>query len=154
MVSHHPGKFGDYRHCGSGDICFWLLKRKIPDVLASIRHYCLFLKDMGWKHTTYHIINSDPGHTRSKQQLDKTLKITFASLSRNCQSVQKKWREGKKEKKNYNGNCKAFCVSRKRKKKEIGRPEHSLTPTRYVRKHLIFALTPTPSKWTSYMYHL
>ena len=22
MVSHHPAKFGDHRHCGSGDIIF------------------------------------------------------------------------------------------------------------------------------------
>ena len=45
---------------------------------------------MGWKHTAYHIINSDPGHTRSKQQLDKTLKITFASLSRKSDEKEKK----------------------------------------------------------------
>ena len=36
---------------------------------------------MGWKHKTY-IINSDPGHMRSKQQLEKTLKVAFASLFR------------------------------------------------------------------------
>ena len=35
-----------------------------------------------WKHTAYYIINSDPDHTRWKQQLEKVLKITFASLSR------------------------------------------------------------------------
>ena len=70
-----------------------LLKKKIPDALASIRHYCLFVKDIDWKHTAYYIINSDPGHTRSKQQLDKI-------WNNFCQSVQKKWREGKKEKKN------------------------------------------------------
>ena len=35
-------------------------------------------------------------------------------------------------------------------KKKIGRPEHSLTPTPYVRWYLIFAPPPysTPSKWT------
>ena len=60
-----------------------------------MRHYCLFLKDMGWKHTAYHIVNSDPGHTRSKQQLDKTLKITFASLSK---STDEKEKEKKKRK--------------------------------------------------------
>ena len=49
---------------------------------------------MGWKHTVYHIINSDPGHTRSKQQLDKTLK---------------KWREGKKEKKTRMAIAKLFA---------------------------------------------
>ena len=47
---------------------------------------------MGWKHTTYHIINSDPGHTRSEQQLDKTLKITFAGLSRKSDEREKKTR--------------------------------------------------------------
>ena len=45
---------------------------------------------MGWKHTAYHIINSDPGHTSSEQQLDKTLKITFASLSRKSDEKEKK----------------------------------------------------------------
>ena len=49
---------------------------------------------MGWKHTAYHIINSDPGHTRSKQQLDKTLEITFASLSK---STDEKEKEKKKK---------------------------------------------------------
>ena len=44
---------------------------------------------MGWKHTTY-IVNSNPGHTRSKQQLDKTLKIAYASLSRKSDEKEKK----------------------------------------------------------------
>ena len=26
MVSHHPEKFGDHRHCGSGDIMFLVAK--------------------------------------------------------------------------------------------------------------------------------
>ena len=53
MVSHDPAKCGDHRHCGSGDIMFELVKRKILDALASIphyysiRHYSLFLKDIG-----------------------------------------------------------------------------------------------------------
>ena len=45
---------------------------------------------MGWKHTAYHIINSDLGQTRSKQQLDKTLEITFASQSRKSDEKEKK----------------------------------------------------------------
>ena len=45
---------------------------------------------MGWKHTAYHIINSDPGHTLSKQQLDKILTITFANLSRKSDQKEKK----------------------------------------------------------------
>ena len=28
MVSHHSAKFGDYRHCGSGDIMFLIAKEK------------------------------------------------------------------------------------------------------------------------------
>ena len=63
------------------EIYFQLLKM-IPDALTSIRHYCLSVKAMAWKHTANHINNSDPGHTRSKQQLEKNLKITFASLSK------------------------------------------------------------------------
>ena len=45
---------------------------------------------MSWKNTVYHIINSDPGHMRSKQQLDKTLKITFASLPSESDEKEKK----------------------------------------------------------------
>ena len=45
---------------------------------------------MDWKHKAYHIINSDPGHMHSKQQLDKTFKITFASLSRKSDENEKK----------------------------------------------------------------
>ena len=41
------------------EICFWLLKRKIPDALASIHHYCLSLKDMALNHLIYHINNSN-----------------------------------------------------------------------------------------------
>ena len=40
----------------------------------------------------YHIINSDPGHMHSKQQLDKYLKIAITSLSKSSD-------EKKKEKK-------------------------------------------------------
>ena len=39
-------------------------------------------------HTTY-IINSDPGQTRSKQQLEKYLKITFASPSQSTDGKEK-----------------------------------------------------------------
>ena len=52
-------------------------------------------KDMGWKYTAYHIVNSDPGHTRPKQQLDKTLKIIFASVSK---STDEKGKHTKKRK--------------------------------------------------------
>ena len=36
------------------------------------------------KHTSYHINNSDPGHTRLKQQLEKNFKTTFTSTSKNA----------------------------------------------------------------------
>ena len=44
MVSHHPVKFGARNRCGNGDMeiyGFQLLKKIIPDAVASIRHYCL-----------------------------------------------------------------------------------------------------------------
>ena len=28
MVSHHPTKFGDHRHCGSGDIMFLVAEKE------------------------------------------------------------------------------------------------------------------------------
>ena len=44
---------------------------------------------MAWKHTAYHINNSDPGDTRLKQQMEKNLKITFASQSKNDDEKEK-----------------------------------------------------------------
>ena len=52
---------------------------------------------MGWKYTAYHIINSNPGHMRSKQQLEKTLKITFVSLSKSTDEKEKEKKEEKKK---------------------------------------------------------
>ena len=85
MVSHHPAKFGGHRQCDSVDIMFL--------VAESI---CLFLKGMGWKHKLHRrIINSVPGHTRSKQQLNKDLKITIVSLFKSTGEKDK----GRKERK-------------------------------------------------------
>ena len=67
MVSHHPLKFGGHRPCGSGDIIFFVAEKEISDAVASIHHYRLFFIDMSWKHAAYHFINSDVGHTHSKQ---------------------------------------------------------------------------------------
>ena len=39
---------------------------------------------MGWKHTACHIYNSCPSHTCLRLQLDKNLKITFASPSKSA----------------------------------------------------------------------
>ena len=56
---------------------------------------------------------SDISHT-SLQQLTEITKKSF------CQSVQKRWREGKrKEEKNQNDNYKALCVTRKFKNAKI-----------------------------------
>ena len=77
---------------------FLVIECKILHALASILHYCLSLKEMVWKHTTY-INNSDLGHTRLKQQLEKNLKITLIGekFENNfSQSVQKTGWEGKK----------------------------------------------------------
>ena len=96
VVSHDPAKFGDHRHCGSGDIMFLVGEGENSRCFRYNRHYCstrhccLFLKDMGWKHTAYHIINADPSHTRSKEQLEKILKITFPKLSRKSDEKEKK----------------------------------------------------------------
>ena len=68
---------------------------------------------MGWKHTAYHINKSDPGRTPLKQQLDKNLKITLVSSSKNVLE----------KKKEDNDNCQAFCVAckgKKKKKQEVG----------------------------------
>ena len=55
---------------------------------------------MSRKHTAYHIINTDPGQTHSKQQLNKNLKITFASPSKNTDENEKD-----KKKRKANGKC-------------------------------------------------
>ena len=57
---------------------------------------------------TYHNINSDNGHTRSKQQLDKTLKTTLTSPSKNNAEMEKHKHIKAQTKKKQNGNCKAF----------------------------------------------
>ena len=54
---------------------------------------------MGWKHTAYHIVNSDPDRTRSKQQLDKILKVIFASLSKSSDKKEKDKKKRKKKRK-------------------------------------------------------
>ena len=79
---------------------------------------------MGWKHMANQIINSDPGHTRLKQQLHKNVKINFASVSK---STDVKEKEKKKK-----SNCKAFCVARKRKKKKA---KDSCKAICFTRKH-------------------
>ena len=87
MLSHHPAKFVGHRHCGSGDIMF----------LVAEEENC----------RCYHIINSDPGHTHSKQQSSKYLKTTLSVLSKSTN-------EKENEKKKRKGNCKRFALYAKR----------------------------------------
>ena len=56
---------------------------------------------MGWKHTADHIINSDPGHTLSKQQLDKYLKKNFASSFKSTDEKETKKKKRKAIAKNF-----------------------------------------------------
>ena len=90
MVNHHPAKFRDHRHCGSGDVMF-LVAEKENSRCSHFNLPLLFIsKGHGLKAYAYHIIHSNLGHTRSKQQLNKTLKITFASLSRKSDEKENK----------------------------------------------------------------
>lgn len=82
MASLQPANCGGHRHYASGDMIFEWLEGKIHHGLALISNYCLSLKDMARKHTTYEINKSDPGHRCLKQQSETDLKITFTSLSK------------------------------------------------------------------------
>ena len=110
MVSHHSAKFGGHRHCGSRGIMLLVAEEENSrcSCIDAIYYYCLFLKNMSWKHTAYHI-SSGPGHTHSKQQLIEYLKISFSSLSKSNE-------EKEKETKQKKSNCKVFCITRKRDK--------------------------------------
>ena len=46
MVSRHQAKSSGHSPCGSEDIMALVAEEEIPDVVASIRYYCLFLMDM------------------------------------------------------------------------------------------------------------
>ena len=64
----------------------------------------LFIYLMAWKHMAYNN-NSDSIHACLKQQLEKKFENNF------CQYVY----EEEKGNENWNGNYRAFCVTRKRK---------------------------------------
>ena len=74
-------------------------------MLAQIRRYCLPLKHMARKHTTYHVSKSDIRDTRLKQLQKKNTQITFA--------ISFGFAVEKKENKNICF-CKTFCVTCKR----------------------------------------
>ena len=57
-----------------------MLKKKIPDALALIRHYCLISE--GWKHTAYRIISSDPGKSSSGTNTGKEVLPVFTKSCR------------------------------------------------------------------------
>ena len=94
MVSPHSSKFGGHRHCGSGDIMF---AKEENSRCSHFKPPLLFIfKGHGLKAQAYHIINSNPGHTCSKQQLDKYLKITFVSPSKSTDEKEKKKKKKRK----------------------------------------------------------
>ena len=79
MVSHHSAKFGDHGHCGSEDM--FLVAEKEDYRCSRFNPPLLFISkghDLKAHAISY---NSDTGQTLLKQQLDKILKITFASPS-------------------------------------------------------------------------
>ena len=66
MVSHHPAKFGDHRHCGSGDIMF-LVAEEENSRCSRFNPPLLFIsKGHGLKAHGISHYKSGPGHTRSK----------------------------------------------------------------------------------------
>ena len=95
MVSHHPEKFDGHRHCGSVYMIILVVEEEHSGWSCFNHNYCLSLKDMTWKHTAYYINSSNLDHTCLKQQLERSLKMTFASPSR--KGDEKKKREEKLE---------------------------------------------------------
>ena len=88
MVSHHPGKFRDHRHYGSGDI----VAEEENSRRSRFNPPLLFI-------SKEHII------------LLTSILVKRAQSSSLSRSTDEKEKERKKEK----GNCKALCVTRKRK---------------------------------------
>ena len=71
MVSHHPAKFGGYRHCGNGDMMVLVVEGQ-DSTCPHFNQPLLFMSIVhGLKSQAYHINNSDPGYTRLKQQFEK-----------------------------------------------------------------------------------
>ena len=51
----------------NGSSSWWVTKYVLVAEEEDSRcHYCLFVKDMAWKHTAYHINNFDPGQVYLK----------------------------------------------------------------------------------------
>ena len=92
MVNHHPANFGGHRHCGNGDILFLVAKEENSRCSRFNPPLLFISKGHGLKSTRH--INSDPGHTRSKQQLEKYLLLSF---DRPSKSTDEKVKKKKKE---------------------------------------------------------
>ena len=93
MVSHHSEKFDGHRHCGSVYMIILVVEEEHSRWSCFNHNYCLSLKDMTWKHTAYYINSSNLDHTCLKQQLERSLKMTFASPSRKGDEKKKKRRK-------------------------------------------------------------
>ena len=90
MLSHHPANFGGHRHCGNGDM--FLVAKKENSRCSSFNPPLPFIsKGHGLKSTRQ--TNSDPGHTRSKQQLDIYLQLIFDRPSKSTDKEKKKKKE-------------------------------------------------------------
>ena len=100
MVSHHPGKFGGYRHYGDGDTTFLVANSKIPH--ARLNPSLLLISDkhgMSCSHTEisegiygyfpYHVNTSDLV-TTSGATIEKNSEKTLASPSRFALEKKKK----------------------------------------------------------------
>ena len=56
MVSHHPTKFGDHRHCGSGDIMFLVAEEENSRCSRFNPPLMFISKGHGLKESTRHIL--------------------------------------------------------------------------------------------------
>ena len=94
MVNHHLVTFGSHRYCGSRDITF---------LLAEEEH-------SGCSHFNPPLLFISKEHDlKAQQQLDKSLKITFASSSKNALG----------KKKENDASWKSFYVTLKRNNKSM-----------------------------------
>ena len=104
MVSHHSTKFGDHRCCGSGDI-FLVVEEKDSRSFRFNLPLLFITKGHG---LTLHIILITPilvTRTHALGAIEEKYENNFALMSKTALERRKR----------KNGNCKAFCVKRKRK---------------------------------------
>ena len=89
MVSHHPAKFGGYRHCVCGDM-FLIVQGQ--DSLVKIRHYCLSLKYMAYLSdiTKFYTIKRTLTITFTKLPNKKGLILVTRFPGNKCWNIDKK----------------------------------------------------------------